>query len=165
MNRKYDHKFIRELIHTLTATCPDLAIGVDIMVGFPGESESSFAKTYSLLTELPIAYLHVFPYSRRPGTPAAAFQGQVSEEEKRKRSQALRILDRKKRIHFMSRFYRKPIEIIVEQRRDGKTGLIKGISSNYLPVIVANLSEKDANTLKTVIPIGIREGMLLAEAG
>lgn len=164
MNRNYSAKFIRRLINEITTLCPDVAIGMDVMVGFPGESEASFAKTYALLEELPIAYLHVFPYSQRPGTPASLLPDQVPEEEKRKRVMALRLLDQKKRRAFMARFFQRPIEIVVEQRRDKKTGLIKGISRHYLPVVVKNLTENDANTIQTVRPIRIEEGMILAEA-
>ncbi|MCX7982550.1 MAG: tRNA (N(6)-L-threonylcarbamoyladenosine(37)-C(2))-methylthiotransferase MtaB [Syntrophales bacterium] len=163
MNRNYNQKYIRDLINEINLSCPDIAIGMDIIVGLPGETVDAFARTYAFLEELPIAYLHIFPFSRRPGTPAATFPGQVSEEEKRKRSLALRMLDQKKRRDFMARFIHRPIEVIVEQKRDKKTGLIKGISSHYLPVALKRLSEQDANTVKTVIPLEIKEGIILAE--
>jgi len=83
MNRNYDVPFIRELIHSMTAKHPTLAVGADIMVGFPGEDQAAFTHTYTLLEELPLAYLHVFPYSPRPGTPAATFPHQIAPAEKK----------------------------------------------------------------------------------
>jgi len=66
----------------MTAKHPTLAVGADIMVGFPGEDQAAFTHTYTLLEELPLAYLHVFPYSPRPGTPAATFPHQIAPAEK-----------------------------------------------------------------------------------
>jgi threonylcarbamoyladenosine tRNA methylthiotransferase MtaB len=79
---------------------PDAAIGVDVVVGFPGETEEDFLKTYELLANLPITYFHVFPYSKRPGTQAAKMENQVPAKIKDERVAVLRKLDHKKRSAF-----------------------------------------------------------------
>jgi len=96
MGRNYTGDQFRLLVEKLTAAVPDIAVGVDVMAGFPGEGEEEFRRTAALIEELPIAYLHVFPYSRRPGTPAADFPHQVPEEAKKQRASFLRSLGAKK---------------------------------------------------------------------
>jgi len=163
MNRAYTGQFIRNLVREILAVCPDMAIGMDVMVGFPGETEASFNRTYKLLTELPIAYLHVFPYSRRAGTEAALFSQQVPEGEKKRRVALLRELDQKKRKAFMTRFLKKPLEVILEERRDKRTGSMMGLAPQYFPVAVSRTTEKDVNSLLTVIPTGIDGGIMRGE--
>lgn len=161
MNRNYDSKFIRNLVWGITDSCPEMTIGADVMVGFPGESATAFAHTYALLEELPIAYLHVFPYSPRPGTPAAAFPDHISATEKKRRVEVLRRLDRRKRETFMERFLGRPLEVLVEHRWDRQTGWMKGFSRNYLPVAIRGLTEENANTIQTVIPMRIEGGVVI----
>ena len=90
MRRDYDAAFFRDLVQKIQAAIPGVAIGIDVMAGFPGETEAAFANTLHLVEAMPVAYLHVFPYSRRPGTPAAAMSGQVPEGEKKRRTRILR---------------------------------------------------------------------------
>jgi threonylcarbamoyladenosine tRNA methylthiotransferase MtaB len=100
------------------------------MVGFPGEDEQAFGRTYDLLQALPVSYLHCFPFSPRPGTPAAGMARQVSEGEKRERVQALRCLSREKRQAFYSLFLNQPLPFLIEHRRQG--GQLRGVARNYL---------------------------------
>jgi threonylcarbamoyladenosine tRNA methylthiotransferase MtaB len=90
MRRNYTAAFFCDLLRRMDQAVPGIAVGVDVMAGFPGETESAFSDTLHLIEESPIAYLHVFPYSRRPGTPAAAMSEQVPEEVKRRRAERLR---------------------------------------------------------------------------
>lgn len=136
MRRPYSAEFFKELVERLVSMIPDLNIGVDVIVGFPGETEENFANTLSLIQELPIGYFHVFTYSRRPGTPAADFPDQVYSKTVRKRSKILRSLGDRKREEFYRRFLGKKFSILVESKRDVRTSCIKGFSRNYIPVLV-----------------------------
>ncbi|MFQ6078386.1 MAG: tRNA (N(6)-L-threonylcarbamoyladenosine(37)-C(2))-methylthiotransferase MtaB, partial [Thermodesulfobacteriota bacterium] len=90
MHRNYDKTFFADLVQTLIHRIPDLNIGVDVIVGFPGEGEKQFRETYELLKKLGIGYLHVFPFSKRRGTEAYEFPHQVDTQTKKRRCEALR---------------------------------------------------------------------------
>ena len=115
---------------------PDAAIGVDALIGFPGESESAFENTYKLIEKLPISYLHVFPFSARPGTKAANLPDRVDARIVRERCQRIRMLGNEKRLRFYREFIGKVLPILIETKRDTSTNFLKGISSNYLPVLI-----------------------------
>jgi threonylcarbamoyladenosine tRNA methylthiotransferase MtaB len=134
MNRSYSRSFFEELIFRLEKAIPDLAVGVDVIGGFPGEDERAFANTCDLISRLPIAYLHVFPFSRREGTPAAAFPDQIRGEVIKARCAALRELGDKKRMDFHRAHLGKRMRVLIESKRDRKTGLLKGFARNYIPV-------------------------------
>jgi threonylcarbamoyladenosine tRNA methylthiotransferase MtaB len=136
MNRHYHPLFYRETVLEAIQRIPDLAVGVDVMVGFPGETEERFQNTYSLIESLPIAYLHIFPFSPRHGTPAATMGEQISPAVIRQRCRLLRELDKRKRLTFLNRFLGKVRPVLVENRQDKATGLPCGFSDNYLPVLV-----------------------------
>jgi threonylcarbamoyladenosine tRNA methylthiotransferase MtaB len=136
MNRHYHPNFYRQIVLEAIHRIPDLALGVDVMVGFPGETEERFQNTYRLIESLPIAYLHIFPFSPRPGTPAAAMEEQIPPAVIRQRCRLLRELDRSKRLTFQNRFLGKVRPVLVENRQDKATGLLCGFSDNYLPVLV-----------------------------
>ncbi|MEE9912446.1 MAG: tRNA (N(6)-L-threonylcarbamoyladenosine(37)-C(2))-methylthiotransferase MtaB [Deltaproteobacteria bacterium] len=148
MKRRYDTAFYRALIEKVARTVNDIAIGIDVMVGFPGESEKEFDQTLKLLEDLPVAYLHVFPYSERPGTAALGLHPRVPEKIKKERAAILRDLGQKKREIFSRRFLGKTLPVLVEQSRDKKTGLAKGFSHNYLPVL---LDKHPASLVNTVV--------------
>jgi len=135
MNRKYTAEQSRENIYHCKEMVPAAALGVDVLVGFPGESEKDFQLTYELLQDLPVTYLHVFPYSKRPGTPAAKMAQQVPTKIKEERGAVLRKLDHKKRTEFYgSRLGRvHPVLLEAEKSSDG---LRKGFTDNYIPVHV-----------------------------
>lgn len=136
MNRHYDPRLFGEIVQDAIRRIPDLAVGVDAMVGFPGETDKRFQNTYRLIESLPVAYLHIFPFSPRPGTPAASMGEQVSPAVIRQRSRLLRALDKSKRLTFLNRFRGKVRPVLVENRQDAVTGLLCGFSDNYLPVLV-----------------------------
>lgn len=133
MNRRYSREQFLACIDECTRYVPDAAIGIDVMVGFPGESRSHFQNTVALLQDIDCSYLHVFPYSIRPGTRAAEFSDQVDRHEKRKRVELLRALDVVKRRNFYCRFLGSRRSVLIETERDG-AGLLKGFSDNYIPI-------------------------------
>src|SRR5690606_29853831 len=116
---------IRELM-------PDCCIGVDVIVGFPGETREDFLDTYAFLNDLDIAYLHVFTYSERENTIAAQMEGAVPGAHKSERSKMLHILSEKKRRLFYNEQLGKEMDILVEG--DEKNGLMNGFSPNYVKV-------------------------------
>ena len=112
MHRKYRPWHYREKIEKIHAAMPAAAIGADVMTGFPGETEAEFESTRCLIEELPFTYLHVFTYSARPGTPAAAMLNQVPVHVARERNQILRDLATSKRQRFMQSLLGKQLEAI-----------------------------------------------------
>ena len=135
MNRTYHPLFYRDLVHDAVARIPGLAVGADVLIGFPGETDACFLNTYRLLESLPLAYLHVFPFSPRPGTPAALMKGGVPPPVIRTRSALLRQLDRAKRLAFMGRFVGTVRPVLLEGRSAADGGRL-GFSDNYIPVLV-----------------------------
>ena len=133
MGRHYTTEFFKHKIDTLREKLGDgVFIGIDIMVGLPGETEELFEKTYAFLKEIHPAFLHIFPYSRRPGTPAAEMDGQVSEEVKRHRVAVLEELCAKLHEEFVeSQKGKKALVLFESKEKDGKMG---GYSGNYVRV-------------------------------
>jgi len=117
MQRKYTRDSYRQLIEKIISKIPGINIGTDVIVGFPQEDESAFRNTLNLIEELPFGYLHVFPYSSRPGTESAKLQDTVNIEKKKERVRILRqIADKKKRL-FRERFKQSVLEVLVEESR------------------------------------------------
>ena len=133
MRRGHTAAQFRELTERLAAEVPGIAVSGDVIVGFPGEDDEAFRRTYDLVTALPMAGLHVFSYSRRPGTEAAAHPHQVSKAVKAERSRALRALAARKAHAFRRRFLGETLVVVVLDR-EGPDGLLEGLSDNYLPV-------------------------------
>src|SRR5262249_3053342 len=100
MFRPYTPQYYRELVSRIRAVVPDAAIGADVMVGFPGETDEDYMATYRLIDESPLTYIHVFPYSSRPGTVAADFGDQIPDHVARFRGKLLRGLVAEKNLAF-----------------------------------------------------------------
>ncbi|MFZ5433172.1 MAG: tRNA (N(6)-L-threonylcarbamoyladenosine(37)-C(2))-methylthiotransferase MtaB [Calditrichota bacterium] len=132
MNRRYTANDIRHLLDSAFTLRSDWGIGTDIIVGFPGETDAHFEATRKFLSEYPFSYLHVFPYSARPGTPATRLPDQVSPALKQERVYVLRELDRQLRTSFRQRHLGGRQQVLFENRRLG--GLLAGHSANYLDV-------------------------------
>lgn len=145
MNRKYTTAQFREVITTCLEILPNAAIGIDILAGFPGETEQHFINTRDFLTSLGCTYLHVFPYSRRPGTAAANFADNVPKQTKDLRVAELRTLGEQKRDAFYLSHIGSSLPVLVEGKRDSK-GLLQGFTNNYIPVHFSG-----DNTLKNSI--------------
>ncbi len=132
MNRHYDTAFFRRLIERIRSALPDAAIGIDVIVGFPGETDELFEETRRFIDSLPVTHLHVFPFSRRPGTPAADMPGQVPGDVARERAARLRALGELKEEGFARQFVGRTLDVVVEGGSGG--GLRKGMTRNYLTV-------------------------------
>jgi len=133
MNRGYTTKEFRETVALCRKRLPDAAIGIDVLVGFPGETDQHFANTHALLQELDCTYLHVFPYSQRPGTLAATFEQQIPQAVKEERVAQLRQLDTEKKRLFYQRYLGATLPVLVEYKRD-PDGNLKGFTDNYIPL-------------------------------
>lgn len=150
MNRDYNTRFYRNIMEKVCSEVDNIAIGVDVMAGFPTESEDQFKNTLNFLEELPVAYLHVFPYSERPQTAAQNFQPKIPPAVKKERAAILRDLSTRKREKFALRFLGKSLNVLVEKTKDKKTGLLKGFSENYLPFLMNGNIASAANKIVTV---------------
>jgi threonylcarbamoyladenosine tRNA methylthiotransferase MtaB len=133
MNRRYTAEQFIETVQSCRELLPAAAIGADVLVGFPGETEDDFLQTYETVANLPVTYLHVFPYSKRPGTPAAKMTLQVPTEIKEERVAVLRKLDHKKRKAFYKSMIGEVHAVLVETEKS-VDGLAKGFTDNYIPV-------------------------------
>ncbi|MGD8343578.1 MAG: tRNA (N(6)-L-threonylcarbamoyladenosine(37)-C(2))-methylthiotransferase MtaB [Desulfobacterales bacterium] len=136
MRRPYTSDEFKQLIYRIHERIPDAAIGVDILVGFPGETDTAYNKTYECIRRLPVTYLHVFPFSARPGTPAAGYANRVPPDVIKARCEHMRRLGNMKRMRFHQNFIGRRIPILVETTRHAASGFLKGISSNYLTVLI-----------------------------
>jgi threonylcarbamoyladenosine tRNA methylthiotransferase MtaB len=137
MRRNYDTSFYAELLQRVRQRLPDAALGSDIIVGFPGESEAQFEQSLEYFDSLPLTYFHVFPYSPRRGTPAALLTDQLSGRVKRTRARRMRELGARKKQDFCASFIGKRLAVLIEERIDSTRGWRRGFSRNYLPVVVA----------------------------
>jgi threonylcarbamoyladenosine tRNA methylthiotransferase MtaB len=162
MGRNYDAALFGDLIRGIHAAVPGIAIGCDVMAGFPGESPEAFSNTLHLIEELPLAYLHVFPYSPRPGTPAASMPGQVPEAEKKRRAETLRRAGALKRSTFAAQFIGTELAVLIEARTDKASGLPLGLSDHYIPVAVRGPGAAP-NRIVRVRPESFLNGRLVAE--
>ena len=132
MKRRYLTKLYSDRIHKIREVMPDSCIGVDVIVGFPGETEEKFLETYNFLNELPISYLHVFTYSERENTEAAEMDGVVPVPERKKRNKMLRILSEKKKMAFYQTQIGKTLPVLWEH--EDKDGIMFGFTENYVRV-------------------------------
>ncbi len=159
MRRPYGPSEYSALIAKIHRAAPDAAIGADVMVGFPGETERQFENTYELIESLPLSYLHVFPYSRRPGTPAAGFSEQVQGDDLKRRAAALKELGARKKMEFRQKFIGKDLEVIIEKKLGPE--MWEGLSGNYISVVVrtendAGIGESRSGSIVSVRITGFR---------
>lgn len=134
MRRRYLSHLYKERVEWIKANMPHCCIGVDVIVGFPGETDEDFKETYRFLNELDISYLHVFTYSERANTPAAEMIGKVSTEVRRQRNEMLRILSHKKRIAFTQPFLGTVRPVLFEH--SAESGMMSGYTDNYIKVML-----------------------------
>ena len=152
MKRRYLTQLYTNRIEKIREVMPDCAIGVDVIVGFPGETEEEFFKTYNYLNELPISYLHVFTYSERENTEAVDMDGVVPVAERKKRNKMLRILSEKKKVAFYQSQLGKTYPVLWEH--ENKDGLMYGFTENYVrvqkPFDQASINQIEKVTLKAI---------------
>jgi threonylcarbamoyladenosine tRNA methylthiotransferase MtaB len=139
MQRRYLSRLYAERIEKVKSFIPNAGIGVDVIVGFPGEDENDFRSTQEFIANLPVSYLHVFTYSERPGTPAAEMKEQVPKDERRRRTNTLRILSARKKYQFYLEMLGSEQKVLFEHRDDD--GTIKGFTSNYIRVVTNSNDE------------------------
>ena len=147
MKRRYLTKLYTDRVAKIRGVMPDSCIGVDVIVGFPGETEEKFLETYNFLNELPISYLHVFTYSERENTEAAEMQGVVPIPERKQRSKMLRILSEKKKMAFYRTQIGKTLPVLWEH--ENKNGVMYGFTENYVRV-QKPFDENSINTIETL---------------
>ena len=155
MKRRYLTGLYKERVAKIKQVMPDACIGVDVIVGFPGETEDYFLDTFRFLVQLPISYLHVFTYSERPNTEAVLLQNPVPKHIRNKRSKVLRALSAKKRHQFYESQLGKEVSVLFEN--ENKKGYIQGFSTNYIKVR-APWNPEWVNTTKKVRLTEIDEG-------
>jgi threonylcarbamoyladenosine tRNA methylthiotransferase MtaB len=163
MNRRYTRAYYAGRIERLARLVPDCALGADVMVGFPGEGDPEFANTLRLLEDLPLTYLHVFPYSLRQNTPAQRLGSHLPEGTKNERARRLIALGRAKRLAFHARFVGRPLEVLVEEQPDPASGLSAGLSDNYIRALFPG-SPGQVNQLVRVRVEQARESLVYGEA-
>lgn len=148
MKRRYLTKLYHDRVHKIREVMPHAAIGVDVIVGFPGETEELFMETYQFLNDLPISYLHVFTYSERENTEAAEMEGVVPISERKKRNKMLRILSEKKKMEFYRTQLGKKLPVLWEH--ENKNGMMYGFTENYVRVSKA-FDQKSVNQIEWIV--------------
>lgn len=161
MRRKYDTKRYRERIECIKAINPDTCIGVDVIVGFPGETDEEFMKTYHFIQDLPVSYLHVFTYSERANTTAKKMAGSVPIHVRRDRSKMLHILSDKKKRAFYESQLGKTGTVLWEN--ENHNGWMHGFSENYIKV-KTQFNASKINSFESVTMKGIdTDGIILTD--
>ncbi len=166
MRRRYKRELYQERVDTIKKLMPHCCIGVDVIVGFPGETEEDFLETYRFINELDISYLHVFTYSERANTPAAEMEGVVPMHIRRERNEKLRILSEKKRQYFYRQFVNQQRPVLFEAHKNKE--LMAGFTDNYVKIetaIDANLINEIATAELTEINKNGQMDIRLSEIG
>lgn len=158
MRRRYQRDLYADRVAAIKHLMPHCCIGVDIIVGFPGETEDDFLETYSFLNELDISYLHVFPYSERQNTKAITLTGTVPLPERNRRASMLRILSEKKKRHFYEQHIGRKTTVLFEA--DITDGFMEGFTDNYIRV-QAKYDPLLVNELKKVWLTGLNAAGLM----
>ena len=132
MRRRYKRELYADRVEKIKTLMPHCCIGVDVIVGFPGETKEDFLESYDFINQLDVSYLHVFTYSERLNTPAYTMEGVVPVEERRERNRMLSILSEKKKRHFYEQFLGSEREVLFEVHKN--KSLLTGFTENYLKV-------------------------------
>ncbi|MDZ7664973.1 MAG: tRNA (N(6)-L-threonylcarbamoyladenosine(37)-C(2))-methylthiotransferase MtaB [Desulfotignum sp.] len=138
MKRPYTADLFKEVIWRIHEKQPFAGIGVDTLIGFPTETDARFENTYALIEQLPVSYLHVFPFSPRKGTPAFSFKPRVSDAVITQRCRRMRNLSRRKQQAFIQANRGRCLEAVVQNKTDARTGRLKAVTSNYLTLYLEN---------------------------
>ncbi|BDD09978.1 tRNA (N(6)-L-threonylcarbamoyladenosine(37)-C(2))-methylthiotransferase MtaB [Fulvitalea axinellae] len=161
MRRRYERDLYADRVRMIKEKMPDACIGVDVIVGFPGETEQDFLDTYEFINGLDVGYLHVFSYSERANTPAADMEGVVPNAERQRRSKMLRILSEKKKHKFYEENIGKTARVLFEN--DVEDGMMHGFTENYVRVR-AKYDPMLINEVKEVKMTGLSDnGMMECE--
>ena len=153
MNRRYTAAEYAQKIELIAGNIPDAAIGADVMVGFPGETDEQFRDTIELVQRLPLTYLHVFAFSPREGTPALRLGPAISSERKHERSRALRELGNWKRLEFHLRHVGNVVTVLLEGKPTTAATVLRGLTDNYIRVSV----RAPSNRINTFVPVYVED--------
>lgn len=156
MRRKYQRDLYADRVKRIKQTMPHACIGVDVIVGFPGETDEHFEETYNFIRDMDVSYLHVFPYSARANTTARKMDDQVPQHVKNERAQRLRILSNKKKMAFYTEHLGKVRTALMEA--ENKDGFMYGFTENYvkvrLPFDAQKINEQIQVDLKSIADDG-----------
>ena len=162
MRRRYTVEDVSQTLRTALRRMPLLGLGADIICGFPGETAEAFESTRALLNAFPFSKLHVFPYSERPGTPAASFTGSLAIAERKRRAHVLIKQGEASQDAFARNFVGRPVDVLVE--RFDRQGNACGWSGEYLACVVGGIPRNRRRTLCTFIPEAASDGVLRGSA-
>lgn len=160
MRRKYTTAEYGRTIEQIHEIMPDAAITTDVIVGFPGETDDMFRSGYAFMEQMKFAEMHVFPYSKRTGTPAARMTDQIDEEVKNERVHELIDLSERMQLAYAMRFVGQVLEVIPERtyKEEPGSGLIAGYSDNYLQVVFPGTEDMIGQLVKVkVVAPGVNE--------
>lgn len=160
MRRRYTARDFYNLIYSIKKSIPEAFIANDVIVGFPGESDNDFDEMYALLKDLPIAYLHVFPYSDRPLAKSFNFDDKIPPEIKKQRSAALINLSNQKHEDFCKNYLNKTANVLWEAKNED--GLISGYTENYIRVF-SKFDENLINKISKVIIEKVENNKIIAK--
>ena len=158
MKRRYGVSIYEDRIRAVRSVLPNAGIGVDVIVGFPGEGDEEFQETYDLLDTLDVSYLHVFTYSERPNTEAISLPGKVNMTDRKARNKRLTLLSDQKNAAFASRQLNEKQRVLLESF---KNGTVTGMTENYLKVYLEQSSEKRLNSIVSVELTGFQNDRLM----
>jgi threonylcarbamoyladenosine tRNA methylthiotransferase MtaB len=158
MHRKYQARHYRDRILAAYRRMPNAAFGADVMVGFPGETDEDFELTRSLIDSLPFTYLHVFPFSRRPDTPADTMSGQVHGTAVRERGRILRALAAEKNARFQQNQVGRTLRVLTLDETSGQG--TTALSDNYLKVLLDGVRLPPNQIVDTRI-VSLADGILI----
>ena len=162
MRRRYKRELYAERVKKIKSLMPHACIGVDVIVGFPGETEEDFLETYRFINEMDVSYLHVFTYSERPNTPAAEMEAAVPVGTRRERNKMLTILSDKKKRHFYEQHVGQTRPVLFEVHKD--KSLMSGFTDNYIKVELP-IAPELINTIQEVKLKGVgEESLMLVES-
>ncbi len=160
MRRRYKRELYADRVRVIRELMPHCCIGVDVIVGFPGETEADFLETYKFINALDVSYLHVFTYSERTNTLAAEMKDVVPVQERRRRNEMLRILSEKKKRYFYEQFVGQTRKVLLEESKS--SGFLTGFTDNYLKVQLPNhalaVNEIKEVELISIDPDGLMSG-------
>jgi threonylcarbamoyladenosine tRNA methylthiotransferase MtaB len=155
MRRRYKRNLYADRVKQIKSVMPHACIGVDVIVGFPGETDEDFQITFDFIRDLDISYMHVFTYSERPNTPAAEMPGKIPMEIRRMRNKKLRILSDKKRLQFYERHIGDQRPALLEHSKE--SGYFNGFTDNYIPVLLSASAGFDVNQIVQLRLEGVNE--------
>lgn len=161
MGRGYTASYYKALIMSLVSEIPDIGIGTDVIVGFPGETEMDFLNTYNLLKDLPLSYFHIFSFSERPDTSAYGISDNVPTGKIKERNRLLKLLSEKNNIAFKSKMIGKQVNVLVEDKID-PSGYSSGLADNYLRLHLNSLNDLVGRIIRLKVT-GYSGDLLLAE--